>query len=59
MDFYHVWAWRPFRSYDPDTLKNVCHSANGCSTSNLALIGQAVLERMFDYIKYIHVYSPG
>ena len=30
-----------------------------CSTLCLALIGQAVLEKMFEYFGHIHVYSPG
>ena len=30
-----------------------------CSTSNLAFIGQAVSEKIFEYYGHIHVYCPG
>ena len=42
-------------TYIPQTFVSLPH---GCSTCNLALIRQVVLE-MFENNGYIHVYSPG
>ena len=38
--------------------RNICYPDHGCSTCNLALNVQAVLE-MFECNCYIHTYSPG
>ena len=43
-------------TYIPKTFFPLPH---GCSTCNLALISQVVLEKMFENNGYIHVYSPG
>ena len=43
--FYHIWAGRPSWSCDPDA----ANSNHRDSTQNLALFGQAVSEKMFEY----------
>ena len=39
---YHIWAWRPSWSCDTDAKNKL---TQGGSAQNLALIGQAVLEK--------------
>ena len=47
-DFYHIWAWRPSWSCDPDTTNKL--SVPLPIEQNLALIGQAVFEnKMFEH----------
>ena len=49
--FYHIWAWRPSWSCDPDATNFVPPTHRG-STQNLALIGQAILEKkMFEHCR--------
>ena len=58
--FYHIWAWQPSWSCDPETPHKLSIPTKRCSTCNLVLIGQAVLEKMFENDGHIHVnYSPG
>ena len=57
-DAYHIWAWRPSWSCDLDSLYIFFHSQRG-SIWYLALIGQAVSEKIFANGGHIHVYSPG
>ena len=46
--FGHIWAWQPSWSCDQDHFyKNMSPPAQGGSTYSLALIGQAVSEKMF------------
>ena len=40
-------------------MQTFIHSSEECSTKNLALISQAVSEKMFQYYGHTHVYSPG
>ena len=49
--FYHIWAWRPSWSCDPDAANNFRSPTQGGATQNLSLIGQAVLEKkMFEIV---------
>ena len=57
--FYHIWAWRPSWSCDLDHLFKLSFPLHqGAPTWNLALIGQAVPEKMFENDSHVHVYSP-
>ena len=49
--FYHIWAWRPSWSCDPDAANKILFPpTQGGSTYNLALIGPAVSEKkMFEH----------
>ena len=49
---YHIWAWLPSWPCDPDAPNKLSSpSTQGGSTLNLALIGQAVLEKiMFEIV---------
>ena len=50
-DFYHIWVWRPSWSCDPDAANKLSIPLpQGGSTLNLALIEQAVLEKMFEIV---------
>ena len=44
--FYHIWAWRPSWSCDPDAANKLSFPL----PKNLALIGQEVLEKMFEIV---------
>ena len=48
--FYHIWAWQPSWSFDPDGTNNISFLTHGGSTQNLALIGQAAWEKMFKIV---------
>ena len=48
--FYNIWAWRPSRSCDPDVANKLLFSLPIDSTPNLALIGLAVSEKMFEIV---------
>ena len=46
----HIWAWRPSSTCDPDAANKLSPPpTQGGTTKNLALIGQAVSERMFEH----------
>ena len=45
--FYHIWAWRPSLSCDPDAANKISLPLPMEAPLNLALIGPAVSEKMF------------
>ena len=45
-EFYHIWTWRPYWSCDSDAANKLPFPLH---TQNLALIGQAVSEKIFEH----------
>ena len=49
--FHHIWAWRPSWSCDPDAANKLSFPLPMEAPHKiLALIGQAVLEKMFEIV---------
>ena len=49
--FYHIWAWWPPWSCDPDAANKISFPLpKGAPQKNLALIGPAVSEKMFEIV---------
>ena len=43
--FYHIWAWLPYWSCDPDSANKFWFPLSIEASQNLALIGQAIWEK--------------
>ena len=49
--FYHIWAWRPFGSCDPDFAINLSFPLSmEVPHKKITLIGQAVSEKIFQIV---------
>ena len=48
--FYHIWAWRPSWSCDPDAANKISFPLSRRLHINLALISPAVSEKMFEIV---------